>query len=97
MTASAASWPASTIAISLYPVFLGFAFHCRFVAVLHLEPIGRAARTIGRVLSLRDNAFEPELAGLAKYGLTVTFHVLVKSDGRASLSQDHLKRGFAAL
>src|SRR4029077_20465641 len=49
-----------------------------------------AAGTIGRVLALRDNAFETELAGLAKYGLAVAFHVLVKSDASPGPGQDHL-------
>jgi len=97
MTASAASWPASTVAISLYPILLRFPFHCRCVGVLHLEPIGRMAGTIGGVLTLRDNAFEAELAGVAKYGLAIAFHVPVESNAWPSLGQDHFKCGLAAI
>src|SRR6516164_9919053 len=32
--------------------------HRRCIGVLHFEPIGRAARTIGKVLPLRDDTFE---------------------------------------
>src|SRR5436190_20731861 len=73
--------------------FLFFALHCRRVSVLHLEPIGRAAGTVWRILPLRDNAFEAELAGVPEYGLAVAFHVLIESDAYADLGQDDLKRG----
>jgi hypothetical protein len=79
------------------PVFLGFALHCRCIGVLHLEPIGRAARTIGGILPLRDNPYEAELAGVAKHGLAVALHVLVEPNAWAGLGQDHLKVGLAAL
>jgi hypothetical protein len=49
-----------------------------------------SAGTIGRVLALRDNAFEPELAGVTKYGLAVALHVLIEPDASPGLSQDHL-------
>jgi hypothetical protein len=67
------------------PFFLFFALHCRRVSVLHLEPIGRAAGTVWRILPLRDNAFEAELAGVPKYGLAVTFHVLVEPGREGTL------------
>jgi hypothetical protein len=53
--------------------------------VLHLEPIGRAAGTISGVFPLRDNSFQTELAGVAKYGLAIAFDMLVEPDARASL------------
>jgi hypothetical protein len=37
--------------LSFAPVFLGFSLHCRRIGI-HLEPNGRAAGTIGRVLPL---------------------------------------------
>jgi hypothetical protein len=46
---------------------------------------------------LRHDAFESELAGVAKYGLAVVFHMLVESNARTNLGQDHLKGSFAAL
>src|SRR5262252_1326938 len=36
------------------PVLFGFAFDCWSSGVLHFEPIRGAARTVGRVLPLRD-------------------------------------------
>ena len=42
----------------LPPVLLRFPLHRRSRRVLHLEPIGRAAGTVGGILALRDNAFE---------------------------------------
>ena|SRR5215468_109757 len=49
---------------SFAPLFLILAFHGRRVGVLHLEPIGRAPRTVGGIFSLRDDAFEAKLAGM---------------------------------
>jgi hypothetical protein len=37
----------------------------------------RCVGLLGGVLPLRNNAFEPELAGVAKRGLAVALHVLV--------------------
>ena len=71
-------------------------FAARWVGVL-LEPAGRAAGTIGRVFTLRDNAFEAQLAGVAKHGLAVAIHVLVASNAWPSLGQDYSKRGLATL
>ena len=39
-------------------MLLRFALHRRSGGVLHFEPIGRAAGTVGGILALRDNAFE---------------------------------------
>jgi hypothetical protein len=52
----------------------------RCIRVLHFEPIGRAAGTIGGVFALRDNPFEAEPAGVAKYGFAIALHMLVESD-----------------
>jgi hypothetical protein len=78
------------------PVFLFFPLYCRRVRVLHLEPIGRAARTV-RQGDASDNASKAQLAGVAKHYLAVTFHVLVKPDARPSLCQDHFESSLAAL
>src|SRR5215831_1659863 len=40
------------------PILLRFPLHRRSRGILHLEPIGRAAGTIGKVLPLRDDTFE---------------------------------------
>src|SRR5262249_20843352 len=42
---------------SFAPVLFLFALHRRRRWVLHLEPIRRAAGTVGGVLALRDNTF----------------------------------------
>ena len=41
------------------------AFHRRCIRVLHLEPIGRAARAKRRALALGREVLETELAGIA--------------------------------
>jgi hypothetical protein len=51
---------------SVTPILLGLAPHRLAGRVLHLEPIGRAARAVGRVPPLRDNVFEAHLAGMAE-------------------------------
>src|SRR5262249_49653130 len=66
--------------------FLFSALHGRCVGVLHLEPIRRAAGTVGR-FPLRHDAFEAELARVAKHGLAVAVHVLIESDAPASLAR----------
>src|SRR5262249_8928257 len=48
---------------SFAPVLFRLSLYGRCIRVLHFKPIGRAAGTVGRVLALRDNAFEPHLAG----------------------------------
>jgi hypothetical protein len=49
--------------------------------VLHLEPVGRAAGAIRRVLPLRRDAFQPKLASIAEYDLAIlVLDVLVEPD-----------------
>src|SRR5262245_25652426 len=43
------------------PLLLRLSLHHRHLRVLHLEPIGRAAGAVGRVLSLRHDPFKPSL------------------------------------
>src|SRR5215831_4503346 len=82
---------------SFAPVFFRLSLHGRCIQVLHFEPIGRAAGTVGRVLALRDNAFESHLAGVPKYGLAVAFHVFIEADAGAGLGHDRCERGLANL
>jgi hypothetical protein len=77
------------------PILLRFTLHGRCVRVLHFEPVGRATGVVGRILSLRDNAFEAKLAGVAKHGLAVAFHVLIEPNARCGLDQRHFQLGFA--
>jgi uncharacterized protein YjbI with pentapeptide repeats len=65
--------------------------------VLHLEPIGRAAGTVDRVLPLRDDAFEAQLAGMGEDGLAVAFDMLGEPDAGAALGHDRCERGLADL
>jgi hypothetical protein len=65
--AALAGHPCSHQKSSLFaPIFFGFTFHGLCIRVPHFEPVGRAARTVGRVLPLRHDAFEAHLAGWAK-------------------------------
>src|SRR6516164_8110434 len=82
---------------SFAPILLGFALHGRCIGVLHFEPIGRAAGTVGRVLALRDDTFEAKLACVGEDGWTVAFHVVVEPDAGASLGHDGCERGLADL
>ena len=57
--------------------------------VLHLEPVGRAAGAIRRVLPLRRDAFQPKLASIAEYDLAIlVLDVLVEPDAGADFDQD---------
>src|SRR5215510_3734664 len=60
-----------SIASAPCPIFLGFALHGRCIRVLHFEPIGGAAGTVGGVLALRDDAFKAELASMGEDGRAV--------------------------
>src|SRR5215472_4594945 len=46
------------------PIFLRLPLHGRRVGVLHLEPIGRAPRTVGGILPFGNDAFESETTGV---------------------------------
>src|SRR6516225_4969026 len=48
-------------------MLLGLTPHGRRIRVLHFEPIGRAAGTVGRILALRDDAFKTHLAGVRRW------------------------------
>jgi hypothetical protein len=66
--------------------------HDQRIRVLILEPIGRAAGTVGRILTLRDDAFEPQLAGMVEDGRAVAFDMLIEPDAGASLGYDRRER-----
>jgi hypothetical protein len=64
--------------------------------------VARASAALPRVPTSHsthfdDAAIEVELAGVAKYGLPVAYHVLVESNAWPSLGQNHLKPDLAAL
>src|SRR6516165_9223039 len=48
------------------PILLGFALYRRRLRVLHFEPVGRASRTVGRILPFRHDTFKPHLAGVGE-------------------------------
>jgi hypothetical protein len=48
--------------------------------------MGRTAGTVGRVLALRVNAFEAELAGIGEDGRAVAFQMLVEAQKIAPAS-----------
>src|SRR6516165_5608734 len=65
--------------------------------ILNLEPIGGAPRTVGRILALRDDAFEAKLAGVGEDGRAVTSQMLIEPDAGAGLGHDRGERGVANL
>src|SRR5262245_53884002 len=75
----------------------GFTLHSRRIRVLHFEPIGRAAGTVGGLLALRDDALKTHFAGVRADRRAVALDMLVEPDDRASLGYDRRKRGFADL
>src|SRR5262249_22186185 len=79
------------------PFFLLFPFHGRCICVFHFEPIWRAAGTVGRVLALRHNAFEANLAGMGEDGRAVALDMLVEPDAGAGLGYDRCERALADL
>ena len=56
----------------LSPILFGLALDRRRGWVLALEPVGRPAGSIGRVLPLRDDAFKAEIAGVREHSRPVT-------------------------
>src|SRR5262249_22760718 len=70
------------------PVLFCLSFHGRRIRVLHFEPVGRAAGTIGGILALRGNAFEAELAGMGEDGRAVTLDMLVEPDAGAGVGTE---------
>ena len=58
-------------------MLLGFTPHGRRNRVLHFEPIGRAAGTVGRILALRDDAFTTHFASMREDDRTVALDVNV--------------------
>jgi len=79
------------------PFLLCLPFHGRCIRVLHFEPIGRAAGTVGGILALRDDALKTHLAGVGEDGRAVALHVFVESDAGAGLGHDRRERGLADL
>jgi hypothetical protein len=72
----------------LAPILLRLPSHRRGLRILHLEPVGRAPRPVGRILSLGDDAFEAHLAGVAEYHLAViVLDVLVEPQAGRGLGQ----------
>jgi hypothetical protein len=52
---------------AIAPILFGLALHRRTCRVLHLDPVPRSAGAVGRAKALRYDAFEPELARVAKH------------------------------
>src|SRR5262249_46386032 len=70
----------------LAPVFLRLAHHRRTRRVFHFKPVGRAARTVGRVFPLRDDAFKAKLAAMGEDGRAVALHMLIDRMPGAALA-----------
>src|SRR5436190_2029056 len=82
---------------SFAPVLFLFARHRRSRRVFHFKPVRRASRTVGRVLPLRHDAFEPHLAGMGEHGRAVALDMLVEPNTGTGLTQDRCERGLADL
>src|SRR5262245_5661315 len=74
-----------------------FSCHRWCIHVLHFEPIGRATRTVGGILALRDDALKTHLAGMGENGRAVAFDMLIESNARSSLGHDRCERSLADL
>jgi hypothetical protein len=72
----------------LAQILLCFASHRRTSRVLHLEPVGRAAGTVGGILALRYDAFKTHFASVREDGRAVAFDMLVEPDAGTGLGQD---------
>src|SRR5215471_11170085 len=79
------------------PVFLRLALHRRRIRVFHFEPVGRAARTVGRALPLRHGTFEPHLAGMGEDSRAIPLDMLVEPNAGAGFGHDGCERGLADL
>ena len=62
------------------PILLRLPRHGRCIRVLHFKPIQRAAGAVRRVLALRDDAFEPHLAGMGEDRRAVALDMFVEPD-----------------
>src|SRR5262249_14244980 len=79
------------------PILFRLALHCQGIRVLHFEPIGRAAGTVGGILPLRDNAFEAHLAVVGEDGRAVALDMFVEPYPGAGLGHDRCERSLADL
>src|SRR5262249_25384389 len=79
------------------PILLFFPLHRWCIQVLHFKPVGGAPRTVGGILALRHDAFEPQLAGVGEDGRAVALDVFVEPDAGAGLGYDRCERGLADL
>jgi hypothetical protein len=69
------------------PIFLGLPPSRSRSRVFALEPVGRTSGAIGRVLPLRDDAFEAKPAGVSEHGRAIVVERLVEQDARQRLDK----------
>jgi len=77
------------------PIFFLLPLSGRTSRVLDLEPVGRSATAIGGILPLRDDSFEPKLAGVAEHGLAVALYVVIEPNAMANPGEDAGQRRLA--
>jgi hypothetical protein len=70
-----------------YPVLLRLPPHRLARPILHLEPIGRAAASVGRPLALRHDTLQAHLAGVREHSRAVAFEA-VGSDRASRFRHD---------
>ena len=79
-------------------LLLRLTLHRRSLRVLELEPVRRAARSIGRAEPLRDDALAAELAGVLEHDHALRmFKVFVQPQAWSALPQDARERCLADL
>ena len=71
--------------------------HARRPRILDLEPSLAVAGSIRVVAALRDDAFQPHLAGVRKDSCAVAFEVLIELNPGRCVRQQFLEPGLALL
>src|SRR5438477_13106017 len=88
--------PRSSSAL-LSPIFLSLSLNCGRCRILALDPMPGAAGNIRRAEALRHDAFQAELARMAKYDVPALGNVLVQLKSPRRLADQLGKRSLALL
>jgi len=75
------------------PIFFCFALHCGRVRILHLQPIPRPPRPIGRTKPLAHDPLEAELTGVAENNIRWQIvAMVVELNARSRLNPQHRRQ-----
>src|SRR5207249_3830181 len=91
MAACGSRRPQTRCAPRRTPVLLCLRLHGRRVRVFALYPMRLAARTIVRILALRDNPFEAKLASVPEDRRAVLLDMLIESNAWRRTAKQHVK------